>query len=281
MSPAPSVSSTRRRSGCPSAFSCSGLSRVRTSRIGLDSVAAMPLYTPVVRLLSRQTIARPLPRRRPRACGLRPSESGSRASPGPGGRPNARSTASAFSSPVTMKTTSGAEPSTGTVSVTRSTNGSSVGSAGIARRSRSSSVGWPREERRRVPVRADPEQDVVEARASRSELVVLARRLFAAELAADPLHLAWRRPRSGRAGSRARGGSSSARPRAARSARRPTRARRRSSRARARPRARRRGPGVPPPVRTSDLPERAPATSSSATTEATSSASEQSDSSTP
>ena len=60
---------------------------------------------------------------------------------GSGGRPNARSIASAFDSPVTMKTTSGADDSAGAVSVTRSTNGSSFASAATASRSRSSRLG--------------------------------------------------------------------------------------------------------------------------------------------
>ena len=241
VSAAPSVSSTRRRSGCPSALSCSGLSSVRTSRIGLDSVAAMPLYTPLSGCcLGRQSRG---------CCGIRDHTRAPLADrirlegvSGPGGRPNARSTASAFSSPVTMKTHLGRgaehrhrQRDALDERLERWLRGNRPALALVERR-------LEREERRRVAVRADPEQDVVEAH-SAHELVVLARRRPRTELAADPLHLPWRRPRSGRAGSRARAGSSSARRRAARSARRPTRARRRSSRARARPPARRRGPG--------------------------------------
>jgi len=74
-----------------------------------------------------------------------------------------------------MKTTSGTEQSTGTVSVTRSTNGSSFGSAGIARRSRSWRVG------------CSGKSDAVCPSAPRPS------RLRGAELAANPLHFAgWR-----------------------------------------------------------------------------------------
>ena len=227
VSPAPSVSSTRRRSGCPSAFSCSGWSSVRTSRSGLGSAAAMPLYTPAFRCcLGRQSRMR-RPRRRPRAFGLRPSGSGCAGVSGPGGRAE------------------------------RPLDGLRLVLAGdeedhLAAPSASTGMRQRHALDERLELRPPPESRAARARrasaapgksdavcpsgpspsrtkssrASRSELVVLARRLVGAELAADPLHLARRRLDPVEQRSRARAGSSSARRRAARSARRPTRARR-------------------------------------------------------
>ena len=117
--------------------------------------------------------------------------------------------------------------STGSVSVTRSTNGSS---SGLGRRSRAArarrAAAGPGRARRRARPGPSPSRTQVEPRRSPSSSSYSRRRLVGAELAADPVHLARRRARAGRAASRAPAGSSSARRRAARSARRPTRARR-------------------------------------------------------
>ena len=112
---------------------------------------------------------------RPRpACARRPSGSGWPGWTGPAAGRMRAPTASAFPSPVTMKTTSGADDSTGTVIVTRSTNGSSLASAATARRSRSSSVGCVRERARpcgrpaRCPSRTKSSSHVRRAAASYS-----------------------------------------------------------------------------------------------------------------
>ena len=82
----------------------------------------------------------------------------------------------------------GARSSIGSVSVMRSTNGSSFASAPTALRSCSSSVGSSGIERRDMPVGPEPEQHEVEP-LERAELLLVKPRAFvAAELAAHPVH---------------------------------------------------------------------------------------------
>ena len=214
-SDSPSACSTFSRNGWPSALSCSGRSSSRTSRGG---GLGLRLRHPAPQ--SRRCGAR---RGRPRRARREPDEARghvrvdiSRRRPGRPPRPS--------SAPVTRKTIrlgraerrqrhrhpvdEGLEP------------GRPADRAPVARRRAAASRGRATPCARPAP-RPSSRRSSVDALERRVEL---GGGLVGRQLAADPVHLARRPPRAGRAASPSRAGSSSARRPAARSARRPTRA---------------------------------------------------------
>ena len=175
-----------------------GAQRLPRGRPGRRHACSCSRRSPRARGLAVDAPASPLdfPRRLRRRGGVehggRPPVAsrarGSRASSATARRRTRARAASALSSPVTRNSTSSARRSIGSVSVMRSTNGSSFASAPTARRSRLVERRLLGEERRDVAVRAEPEQHEVEA-LERPELLLVRRApSLAAELAAHPVH---------------------------------------------------------------------------------------------